>query len=60
MLLNELSGYKKYQDLNTGELISLVASQAKQLGNGLGNFAYVFKHPTKDEVVKFWIHDPKA
>lgn len=57
MLLSELAGIKKYQDLGLEELITKFAehSNYKKLGNGL--FAYVFKHPKKNEVIKFWVKD---
>jgi hypothetical protein len=57
MKLTELLGIKKHSSLSLEDLIKAFQEESgyKKLGNG--HFAYAFKHPSKDEVLKLWIAD---
>lgn len=56
MILAELRGVKRYQDLSFEQLLAKFAESGyKYLSRG--RMAYVFKHPHKDEVLKIWVND---
>lgn len=57
MKLYELLGVKKYQHMTMQSLITLFEKKSGYTYVGEGYFAKVFKHPTKDEVLKLWITD---
>jgi hypothetical protein len=57
MKLYELLGVKKYQHMSMDQLASFFEKESGYTYLGTGNFAWVFKHPTKDEALKFWVED---
>jgi hypothetical protein len=57
MKLIELFGVKKYHKETFESLVKAFQADTGYKFLGKGYFAYVFKHPTKDEVLKFWIQD---
>jgi tetrahydromethanopterin S-methyltransferase subunit G len=57
MKLFELVGVKKHTKLTLTQLIKLFEKESGYKFLGGGNFAKVFKHPIKNEVIKSWVED---
>lgn len=57
MRLDELVGVKSKHELSLYQLIDAWEKESGYKKLGQGNFAYAYKHPSRDEVLKLWIKD---
>lgn len=57
MRIDEITGVKSMHSMSLDKLIQAFVEQTGYKELGSGKAAFVFKHPTKNEVIKFWVAD---